>query len=291
MSRVNMSQVNARPGGAAGTLHVVATPIGNLDDLSRRAVDVLSSVAIIAAEDTRRARTLLGACGIESPELVSLHEHSETRATKRVVAALEAGSDVALISDAGTPLLSDPGFVLLRECHGRTLPVRPVPGPSALACVLSVCPLPTHDFRFLGFLPARAAQRRTRLERAAADGPVVFFEAPHRMAGCLADVAAVAPGRRVFVGREMTKRFESYLCAEPDALARVLEEGGQLRGEFAVVLEGPNEAPATTALGVRETMTALCRELKPAQAVRLGAELLGQPRCELYELAVQLRER
>lgn len=265
---------------------MVATPIGNLEDISRRALSVLSEVAIIAAEDTRRTRSLLAALGIPAPELVALHDHNEAQISLRIITALRNGRNVALVSDAGTPLVADPGFTLLRACEAEGIGVIPVPGASALSCALSVCPLATVDFCFLGFLPSKRPARRSRLEAHIDRGPCVFFEAPHRIADCLMDVAALAPGRRVFIGREMTKKFESYLCGLPEQLARELDAAGQLRGEFVVIIEAPEgNQSAANSLSVRKTMRILGAELPPAQAARIGAELLGIPRRQLYELA------
>ncbi len=272
-----------------GTLYVVATPIGNLGDISSRAVEVLSGVEIIAAEDTRRTRALLAAIGVQPPKMLALHDHNETAVSARVKAALAAGQMVALVSDAGTPLLSDPGFELVRQCCAEGLDVLPVPGASALMCALSVCPLPMSGFRFLGFLPAKSAARRNQLARAAAAGaPAVFFEAPHRMAECLADIADLAGDRRVFIGREMTKRHEAYLCDHAQALHDQLDENDQWRGEFVCVLEG--QAANATPADVHHTMSVLCGELSPAQAARLGAALLGAKKSELYELALTLKD-
>jgi 16S rRNA (cytidine1402-2'-O)-methyltransferase len=216
--------------------------------------------------------------------MLALHDHNEKEISNRIVRALNLGRDVALVSDAGTPLLSDPGFLLVSECFQAGLPVRPVPGASALICALSVCPLPTADFRFIGFLPAKSAARRTRIAAAADHGPVVFFEAPHRMAASLRDIAEVVPGRRVFFGREMTKKFESYLCDFPDRLAQQLEAHDQLRGEFVCILEGPADVSPGNSVSLEKAMRVLGRELAPAQAARIGAELFGINRRELYDL-------
>jgi 16S rRNA (cytidine1402-2'-O)-methyltransferase len=271
-----------------GTLYVVATPIGNLDDLSRRAAEVLASVAMIAAEDTRRTRVLLEAIGVTGTALVALHSHNETAATASVLARLRDGAKVALVSDAGTPLVSDPGFELVRTCWGEKIPVVPVPGASAVAAVLSVCPLPAGRFFFEGFLPAKPAAREQRLrELVDLAVPVVFFEAPHRVAAALEDLERVAGGRRVMIGREMTKRHEQYLCGGPAELLRELAAAEALRGEFVCVLEGATTAAAPAL--VRRTMETLAKELPPAQAARLGAQLLGTSRREMYDLAIALR--
>ena len=273
-----------RQTGDPGTLYVVATPIGNLEDISRRALSVLSGVALIAAEDTRRTRTLLAALGLKPPEMLALHDHNEADVSSRVALELEAGRDTALVSDAGTPLVADPGFALIGECFSRGLPVAPIPGASSLICALSVCPLPIADFSFLGFLPSKSTARRARLRSKLARGPIVFFEAPHRVADTLRDLAALAPERRVFLGREMTKKFESYLSGGALELLGQLESTGALRGEFVLVVEGPQEEVSLRQLSIVETMQVLNRQLPPAQAARIGSELLGVPRRELYKL-------
>lgn len=270
-----------------GILYVVATPIGHLDDISRRAASVLGGVGTIAAEDTRRTLSLLSALGLPRPRMVALHEHNEAAAVDRVLADLEAGVAVALVSDAGTPLLSDPGFVLVRRCYEAGIPVRPVPGPSAVAAVLSVCPLPATGFRFVGFLPARAGARRSRLAELLASGdPVVFFEAPHRLRDTLSACHELAPGRRLFVAREMTKRFETYLAGSPADLVDRIDQADQWRGEFVCVLEG-GASPAAGAREQARVMGILTGELSPAQAARLGAQILGVKKSVLYGLTAK----
>ena len=271
-----------------GVLYVIATPIGNLGDISSRAVDVLSSVEMIAAEDTRRTRRLLAAIDVQTPKLLALHDHNVAAVSARVVTALLTGGSVALVSDAGTPLVADPGFELVRRCFDEGIEVLPVPGASALMCALSVCPLPMTDFRFLGFLPAKSAQRQKRLGAAIAEGsPFVFFEAPHRMQACLVDIAKLAADRRVFIGREMTKQYESYLCDFAQPLGQRLEVNQQWRGEFVCVVEG--QAGRGSTADARHMMRVLCQEMAPAQAARVGAELLGLKKSELYELALTLK--
>lgn len=268
-------------------LYVVATPIGNLEDFSRRGADVLADVAMIAAEDTRRTRVLLEAIGVSGVPIVALHSHNETAASHDVLARLRDGDTVALVSDAGTPLVSDPGFELVRACWADRIPVIPVPGPSAVAAALSVCPLPGGRYLFEGFLPARAGQRETRLRELLDLGiTTVFFEAPHRMSALLEDLVRLAPGRRLLVGREMTKRHEQYLCAEPAALLETLSAQEKFRGEFVCVLEGAEQQAVPSE--VARIMEVLAAELAPAQAARIGARLLGRKRRELYDLALSL---
>lgn len=266
-------------------LYVVATPIGHLDDISRRAVAVLSGVGTIAAEDTRRTLSLLSALGLPRPSMVALHEHNEGAAVETVLAALQAGHAVALVSDAGTPLLSDPGFVLVRRCFETGIPVRPVPGPSAVAAALSVCPLPATGCRFVGFLPARGGPRLNRLKEMLAGGdPVLFFEAPHRMRETLVTLQELAPARKLFVAREMTKRFETYLAGTPADLIERIDSADQWRGEFVCVLEG-DESQAAGSREQLRVMSILAAELPPAQAARLGAQILGVRKSVLYALA------
>lgn len=245
---------------------------------------------MIAAEDTRRTRVLLDAIGANGQRqtLIALNAHNEARALTPVLQTLQSGANAALVSDAGTPLLSDPGFELVRACFDLGIQVLPVPGPSAIMAVLSVCPLPVNRFRFEGFLPARALSRRERLEELLA-GPEasVVFEAPHRIAACLGDLEELIPDRAIMLGREMTKLHEQYLCGTPGELRRRLETGNQLRGEFVLVL--PPTPEDASAPDVLRTMTILAREMSPAQAARIGAELLNANKRDLYALAMRLR--
>ncbi len=272
------------PSLEAGVLYVVATPIGHLDDISRRALDVLSAVQTIAAEDTRRTLSLLRAYALEAPKVVALHEHNEIEVAARLLTQLQAGSTAALVSDAGTPLLSDPGYHLVRMCFEADVPVRPVPGPSAVIAAMSVCPLPLSGCRFEGFLPARAGARKATLTSLLEAGPpVVFFEAPHRLRDCLLALAALAPERQLFVAREMTKRFETYLVGTPAELIEQMDAAEQWRGEVVCILEGAGDHSAGTAEQQR-VMRILAAELSPAQAARLGAQILGVKKKELYGL-------
>jgi 16S rRNA (cytidine1402-2'-O)-methyltransferase len=271
----------------AGVLYVVATPIGHLDDISRRAVDVLSAVEMIAAEDTRRTLSLLRAYAVKAPKLVALHEHNELALAAELVRQLQAGASAALVSDAGTPLLSDPGYHLVRSCYEGGVPVRPVPGPSAVMAAMSVCPLPLSGCRFEGFLPSRAGARKAALTSLVESGqPIVFFEAPHRLRDCLQALDALAPERRVFVAREMTKRFETYLVGPPAELIARMDAAEQWRGEVVCILEGVLDQAASAAEQQR-VMRILAAELAPAQAARIGAQILGVKKKDLYRLASQ----
>ena len=218
-----------------GVLYVVATPIGHLGDLTRRAEDVLKAVQIVAAEDTRRTRVLLDHIDHRAPELVSLHEHNEAAMGERLVERLLDGSDVALVSDAGTPLVNDPGYALVQAAHGAGISVVPVPGASAITAALSVCPLPARPFRYVGFLPQKPKARRQALKSWLVHGDaLIFLEAPHRILHTLKDIGALCE-RRVMLGRELTKQFEEVLVGSPDEVAAAL--GDEPRGEFTGIVE------------------------------------------------------
>lgn len=222
-----------------GTLYVVATPIGNLQDLSPRAAQTLGSVARIAAEDTRHSGRLLAHLGLNVP-MLSLHDHNESRRVEQVDRYLAAGEDIALISDAGTPLISDPGFVLVRALRERGRRIVPVPGPSALITALSGAGLATDRFTFAGFLPAKPAARKQALEQwLAHEATLVFYESPHRIVHTLTALSEVMGAREVVLARELTKTFETFLSGTPDALLTQLEEDpNQARGEFVVMVQG-----------------------------------------------------
>ena len=274
----------AEPGSAAGVLHVVATPIGNLGDLSPRAQQVLRGVDAVCAEDTRHTRQLLAHFGIERP-LVALHEHNEDDLARRLVARLQAGESLALVSDAGTPLVSDPGYRLVRAARDAGLRVSPVPGPSALVAALSVAGLPSDRFAFEGFLPAKAAARRERLAALAGETrTLIFYESAHRIEEMLADaVAAFGGERRAVLARELTKLFETVLDGALAALqAQVAADANQRKGEFVVLVEGAGEdADARLAEG-RRVYSLLNAHLPPSAAAKLAAEITGAPRKALY---------
>jgi 16S rRNA (cytidine1402-2'-O)-methyltransferase len=268
----------------AGTLHVVATPIGNLGDLSPRAREVLSTVAAVCAEDTRRTRQLLANFGIERP-LVALHEHNEDALAAQLVSRLQAGESLALVSDAGTPLVSDPGFRVVRAARAAGLRVSPVPGPCAAIAAMSVAGVPSDRFVFEGFLPAKAGARRERLAALAGESrTLVFYESSHRIADSLADMAAVFGGDRpAVVARELTKLFETVLDGPLEDLAgTVAAEPDQRKGEFVVVVQGaPDDTDARVVEG-RRVYATLSAHLPPSTAAKLAAELTGAPRKALY---------
>ena len=257
-----------------GILYVVATPIGNLADLGARAAEVLGRVDLIAAEDTRRAGRLLVHLGVQR-ELLPLHEHNEADQSAKLLRLLEGGGAVALISDAGTPLISDPGLKLVAAANAIGIRVVSVPGPSAVTAALSVSGLPTDRFVFEGFLPRRSARRRERLaEMAAEPRTIVFFEAVHRVEATLADMVAIFGGeRRATLARELTKLHEQVLTASLAELGAALGDEVPLRGEFVLVVAGAAGNPGADDDEVRRIYALLAAALPPADAVALCAKI------------------
>jgi 16S rRNA (cytidine1402-2'-O)-methyltransferase len=268
-----------------GCLWVVATPIGHRDDFSPRAVATLRAVAAIAAEDTRHSRPLLQHYGIGTP-LLALHEHNERELVQALVRRMEAGESLALISDAGTPLISDPGFRLVRAARAAGIRCIPVPGACAAIAALSVAGLPSDRFVFEGFLPPKAAARRSRLQELAGEPrTLIFYESSHRVAESLADLRDVfGAAREAVLARELTKLFETVL-GEPlgELAARVAADPDQQRGECVLLVAGRGEeADARLAEGQR-VFAILREELPPAKAAKLAAAISGAPRKALYE--------
>ena len=268
----------------AGTLFIVATPIGNLGDLTPRALEVLRSAAAICAEDTRRSGQLLAHFGISTP-LVALHEHNEDALAQRVVDRLLAGESLALVSDAGTPLVSDPGFRLVRAARAAGVRVSPLPGACAAIAALSVAGLPSDRFAFEGFLPAKASARRERLQRLAGEArTLVFYESSHRIVESLADMrAAFGDDRPAVLARELTKLFETVLDGTlADLQARVDADENQRKGEFVVMVQGAGDDVEARLSEGRRIYAMLNEHLPPSTAAKLAAEITGAPRKELY---------
>lgn len=273
-----------------GCLYVVATPIGNLGDLSPRALRVLSQVDALCAEDTRTTAQLLSHFGVAKP-MKALHDHNETRIAADVVAQLQSGKTLALVSDAGTPLVSDPGYALVDAARSAGLTVQAIPGPCAVTTALSMAGLPTDEFLFAGFMPAKPSARRARLQALAAEPRTwVIYEAPHRIAECVDDLAQILPPERlVFLARELTKRFEqSVRLSARELPAWLAADANRLRGEFVIAVAGAPPRLEATSLDARQLLQALLTELPPAKAARLAATLTGEKRQTLYQWAIDL---
>jgi len=279
------------PGGQ-GRLDVIATPIGNLEDLSPRARATLAQADLVAAEDTRHTAQLLAAIGV-SRTLVSLHEHNERSRIAQLLAALQQGRHVALVSDAGTPLLSDPGFALVRAAAAAGIEIRAIPGPSAVVAALSVAALPTDRFVFEGFLPAHARERRAAIARLAREPrTLVFFEAPHRILATLEDLAALFdPQRQAAITRELTKMHESvYRGSLAQLIDAARADPNIARGEITLIVAGAAAAEGSVAdqeLLVR-ALELLLKELPPARAAAIASQLTRATRREAYALALGL---
>lgn len=270
------------------TLYVVATPIGNLADMVPRAVETLQTVDIIAAEDTRHSARLLEHFHITTP-MLAYHDHSDERQLQRLVERLLSGQRVALIADAGTPLVSDPGFRLVRAARQAGIAVVPIPGPCALIAALSAAGLPSDRFAFEGFLPARAGQRRGRLEALAAeDRTLIFYEAPHRLAACLDDMAAVfGGGREAVLARELTKAYETIRAGSLRELQQFVgADGNQQRGEIVLLVRAAAGAERQVSAETERVMGVLLAELSVRQAASLGAKITGVKKNLLYQWAL-----
>ena len=276
----------------SGTLFVVATPIGNLEDLSPRARQTLAEVDLVAAEDTRRTRRLLSHLGLKTPQF-ALHEHNEARASGMLVEKLSEGQSIALVSDAGTPLVSDPGYRLVQAAHAHGITVSPVPGPSAVTAALSVSGLPTDRFGFDGFPPAKQAARRKWLQaRASDDRTLVFFEAVHRIDATLADMVEVFGAERpAFLGRELSKLHEQCRRASLGELLDEVRSGAIVsRGEFVIVIGGTDQ-PRGSSLDVEGLLAELLELVPATQAAAIAARITGERRNALYERILRMAER
>jgi len=274
-----------------GSLYVIATPIGNFSDISARAVELLRTVDGVYAEDTRTSQALFREVGC-NPPVQSLHEHNEQERAKQVVERLAKGESLALISDAGTPLISDPGYRVVAACHDAEMPVVPVPGACAFVAALSVSGLPTDHFSFEGFLSAKSGTRQRRLEELASwPHTLVFYESPHRIEAALEDmVACIGAERPATMARELTKRFETVKRSTlAGLLAWVREDSNQRRGEFVLVVQGAPEQVSEESfvtLDVATLLSAVAAELPPKRAAALVAKLSGRDKRQLYNVLV-----
>ncbi|MBL4820678.1 MAG: 16S rRNA (cytidine(1402)-2'-O)-methyltransferase [Gammaproteobacteria bacterium] len=272
-------------------LYVVATPIGNLNDMTARAIAVLQGVDLIAAEDTRHSARLLDSFGIKT-RMVSFHDFSSSKRLQALVDKLEMGQSIALISDAGTPAISDPGYELVRLVRQRKIPVIPIPGASAALAALSVAGLPSDRFVFEGFLPARSGARKNRLQALASEcGSIILFESPHRIIACLEDIVSVmGPQRPLYIGRELTKKFEtSRLDTVQNCLQWIRDDSHQQKGEFSLVLAGrskEDQAVEKMGQGMR-VLNILLTEMSVKKAVKLAAQISGAAKNSLYEAALK----
>lgn len=279
-------------GETTGTLYVVATPIGNLGDMTPRACGVLADVDLIACEDTRHSRPLLRHFGIDTP-LAAYHEHNEGAQAPKLLSRLAAGESIALISDAGTPLVSDPGYVLVHGARAAGIRVVPVPGASAPICALSAAGLPSDRFLFLGFPPRGPAARREWIGANAAEpGTLILFEAGRRAAATLADMATVLGPRKAVLARELTKRFETLLDGALPALAeRVAADTDQQMGEVVILVAGARGGEDDRArVEQQRVLDILAAELPLKQAVALAARITGGNRNALYRRALAARK-
>ncbi|MEW9836189.1 16S rRNA (cytidine(1402)-2'-O)-methyltransferase [Mesorhizobium marinum] len=284
---VGQAEIAARPLEAA--LYLVATPIGNLGDITLRALETLAGADVLACEDTRVTRVLLDRYGIRQRP-IAYHEHNAAEAGPRLIAALEEGKSVALVSDAGTPLVSDPGFRLVEQAQAAGVRVVPVPGPSAVLAALTASGLPSDAFLFAGFLPVKDGQKRSRLEELkAAPATLVFFESPRRLAETLVAMAEVYGDRRAAIGRELTKTFEEMRTGTLANLAAHYAEAATPKGEI-VVCVGPPQGKADSVEDVDRLLTSLAAEMPASKAAAEAARMTGQPKQALYRRLLDLRD-
>lgn len=278
---------------ARGTLYIVATPIGNMNDLSPRAIAVLSKASMVAAEDTRHSGRMLQSLGVET-RMIALHDHNERDRAEQVLQRLESGEDVALISDAGTPLISDPGFVLVREARRRGLRVSPVPGPCAIIAGLCAAGLPTDRFLFEGFLPSKKGARMALLERLSSQVPtLVFYESPHRILATVEDISrAMGPHRELVIARELTKTFETFYSGRAsDVLLALKTDPNGSRGEFVIMIQGAEKEAADEGMEEADRLLRLLLEDLPVKkAAKLVADITGKAKNDLYQRALALKD-
>mgnify|MGYP003921279335 CR=1 FL=1 len=277
----------------SGTLYIVATPIGNLGDMVPRAVETLQSVSVIACEDTRHSKKLLDHFSIDKP-CIAYHDHTDKKSSYNILKRLRAGEDVALISDAGTPLISDPGYRLVSEARQQGYSVIPIPGASAVVAALSVSGLPTDKFKFMGFLPAKSTQRKTSLSAVKGSAEtMVYYEAPHRIADTIADMLDIfGADRPAFMAREISKTFETYLQGSmAELLALVQADSNQQRGEIVLVIAGAANESDVVSVDSEKVLGLLLKELPLTKAASLTAKISGGDKKQLYQLGLSLQQK
>jgi len=276
----------------SGCLYIVATPIGNLDDITQRAIQTLSSVDSIAVEDTRHSRKLLQHLGINTP-MFALHEHNEVQKADEVIRRVLGGENIALISDAGTPLISDPGYPLVSKANLAGVKVVPVPGASSILAALSCAGLPTDRFIFEGFLPSRQGTRCNQLKKLVnEDRTFIFFEAPHRILDCLVDLAEIfGPQRHAVIARELTKTYETLLSGNlEELLKKVSEDSNQTRGEFVLVVAGAEKKQQDLDESALHIFNTLLDELPLKQASALAAKITGLGKNTFYQAGLDQKK-
>lgn len=274
----------------SGTLYVVATPIGNLGDITRRALDVLQGVSRICAEDTRNSKKLLTHFGIQN-KLVAIHDHNEQSKLDQLTEWLRAGESLALISDAGTPLISDPGYHLVQHLQKQNIPVVPIPGASAIIAALSVAGLPTDRFVFEGFLPAKSSGRKQAfIEKTAQTCTQIYYESSHRIVASVKDLAEVIePQRKVVVARELTKLYEQTFCGVVSELLTWLEsDPNHQKGEFVLMVQGAPPTVETKGMALEPLLALLMKEVSVKQAAKLASQITGEPKNACYKIALGL---
>jgi len=274
-----------------GVLTIVATPIGNLNDMVPRAVQTLQSVSLIACEDTRHSKKLLNHFNIDKP-CVAYHDHGDRKMTESLLVRLENGEDIALISDAGTPLISDPGYRIVAEARARGITVSPIPGACAAVAALSVSGLPTDRFLFCGFLPAKTGQRKTSLnEYKGSTETLVFYEAPHRILDTVVDMVKVFGQQRLgFLAREISKTYETYLQGTLEQLRQQISlDSNQQRGEIVLVIAGAEEKTASTSVSAEKVLKLLLKELPASKAASITAKICGADKKAIYQAALKFQ--
>jgi 16S rRNA (cytidine1402-2'-O)-methyltransferase len=284
-------RMSSLPQASGATLYVVATPIGNLADLTERARQILSAVDLIACEDTRHTQKLLQHLGLRKP-MLSVHDHNERDRIEQIATHLSQGHNLALVSDAGTPLISDPGYPLVQALRERGFSVVPIPGPSALITALSAAGLPTDRFAFEGFLPHKGGPRRERIQAVSQDPrTLVFYEAKHRILDSLQDMADIfGPERPGVVARELTKTFETFYSGTlPQLLAQISADDDQQKGEFVVMIAGNPEPAPSSEVDMDRLFRLLLPELPPKKAAAIVAELTGENKKVLYQRALEIQ--
>ncbi len=276
-----------------GTLYIVATPIGNLSDMTPRAIEILKSVSLIAAEDTRHSKQLMMHFGVGTP-MQACHEHNEAQLAPRLIEKLQAGEDIALISDAGTPLMSDPGYRLVNAAHEAGIRVSPIPGACAAIAALSASGLPTDRFMFAGFPPHKQSAREQFYRQfESATETLVFYESSHRILASLKDLRQVfGAERQAVMARELSKTFETIRRLSLGELAQwVAEDANQQKGEFVILLQGAASRPDTQGLALEQVLAPLLEELSVKQASQLAARITGMKKNQVYKLALEMSNR